>query len=134
MRKYPKREIKRLNDLWSEYIRKRAMLRVHGCERCKSWRSSWKELQAAHCFGRANHTTAWDIENGAGLCGGCHTYIDKNEDAKFALFRELIGNSKDFEMLYFRHKLTTKQLPVDFKLVEIQLKALIKQMDVVATT
>ena len=130
-----KREKKRLDDLWSEYIRKRAMSLVHGCQRCLTWKHDWKELQAAHCFGRANHTTCYDLENGAGLCGGCHTHIDRNEDAKYELFRGLIGNSKDFEQLYHRSKLTTKQIPIDVKLIEIQLKTLIKQLDaVVATT
>lgn len=119
---------KRLDDLYSEYIRKRAMLRIHGCERCHTWKSDWKELQAAHCFTRGNHTTRWDIRNGAGICGGCHLYIDSHEDAKFELFRNLIRDSKDFENLYFITNMTSKQSPVDYKLVEIYLKTLIKQL------
>ncbi len=120
---------KLLDGLWSEFIRKRAMYRAHGCERCRTYKQSWKELQAAHCFSRANHTTRWDIQNGAGLCGACHLYIDSHEDAKYELFRRLIDNSHEFEMLYILAHMTTKQAPVDHKMVEIYLKTLIKNLD-----
>jgi len=62
-------------------------------------------------------------------------YIDSHEDAKFELFRRLIGNSHEFEMLYTLSNMTSKQSPVDYKMTEIYLKTLIKQLDgVVATT
>ena len=61
--------------------------------------------------------------------------IDSHEDAKFELFRRLIGDSHEFEMLYSLANMTSKQSPVDYKLIEIYLKTLIKQLDgVVATT
>lgn len=128
-----KKEHNHLDELWSEYIRKRAMYRSHGCERphdsnSGNWKQSWKELQAAHCFGRSNRTTQFDPRNGAGLCGACHMYIDSHEDAKFELFRRLIGNSHEFEMLYAIAHMTSKQSPVDYKMTEIYLKTLIKQL------
>jgi hypothetical protein len=130
-----KKERKHLSDLWSEYIRKRAMMRVHACERCLTWKSGWKELDGAHCFTRNSRTTQFDPRNGAGLCGACHMYIDNHESAKFELFRRLIGDSHEFEMLYAIAHLTSKQSPVDYKMTEIYLKTLIKQLDgVVATT
>lgn len=129
-----KKERNHLDDLWSEYIRKRAMHRVHACERCLHWKESWKELQAAHCFSRNSRTTQFDPHNGAGLCGACHLYIDSHEDAKFELFQRLIGNSHEFEMLYALSNMTSKQSPVDPKMAEIYLKTLIKQLDGVVAT
>ena len=128
-----KKERSKLSDLWSEYIRKRAMYRVHACERCLHWKESWKELQAAHCFTRGSRTTQFDIRNGAGLCGACHMYIDSHEDAKFELFRKLIGDSHEFEMLYAIANMTSKQSPVDYKMTEIYLKNSTKRLDGVLT-
>jgi hypothetical protein len=123
------KQVDRLDDLWSEYIRKRAMYRVQACERCHHPKLDWHDLQAAHCFGRGQWETRWDIQNGAGLCGGCHRYIDRNPDAKFALFRDLIGDPKDFEMLFVRANISTKRSPTDYAAIEIGLKALLRQLD-----
>jgi len=117
-----------LDELYSEYIRKRAMYLTHGCQRCLSWKNDWHELQAAHCFGRGNGTTRHDIRNGAGICGGCHLYIDTHEEAKFDFFRKLIGTI-DLEKLYMLSNLTTKQYPIDYKAIEIFLKRGIKEFD-----
>jgi hypothetical protein len=56
-------------------------------------------------------------------------YIDSHQDAKFELFRRLIGNSHEFEMLYALANMTSKQSPVDYKMTEIYLKTLIEQLD-----
>jgi len=129
-----KRAIERLDNLYSEYIRKRAIYRVHACERCLHWKKDWVELQTAHCFTRHNLSSRLDIRNSAGLCGACHMYIDSHEDAKMELFRRLIG-SEDLQRLFVLSHLTSKQSPVDFKMTEIYLKTLIKRLDgVVATT
>lgn len=119
---------KKLDDLWSEYIRKRAMVETHGCQRCKTWKTSWRELQAHHCFSRTNRTTRFDIRCGAGICGGCHRYVQNHDDANMALFRELIG-SGELQRLYVLTNMTSKQAPVDRKMVEIYLKHLIKNID-----
>jgi hypothetical protein len=124
-----KKERNHLDALWSEYIRKRAMHESHGCQRCLQWKESWKELQAAHCFTRGSFTTRWSPLNGCGICGGCHLFIDSHESEKFELFRRLIGNSHEFEMLYAIAHMTSKQSPVDYKMTEIYLKTLIKQLD-----
>lgn len=123
------KQIKRCDMVWSEYIRKRAIVEAHGCQRCLSFKNNYQELQAAHCFGRDRLVTRWLMENGCGLCGGCHLYIDTHEDAKFELFRKLIGDSKEFERLYLLHNMTSRQSSVDLTLTEIALKALIKELD-----
>jgi len=119
---------KKLDALWSEYIRKRAMIEAHGCQRCKSYKQHWRELQAHHCFSRNHRTTRFDVRAGVGLCGGCHRYVQSHDDANMILFRELIG-SDDLQRLYVLTNLTSRQAPVDPKMVEIYLKTLIKNLD-----
>ena len=127
------KENAKLTALWSEYIRKRAMYLNNGCQRCKAWKKSWKELQAHHCFTSRNLTTRWDDRNGAGLCGGCHTYVQQHDDANMELFRELIG-SYQLQLLYITTNLTIKQAPIDRKAIEIYLKTKIKELDCCCTT
>ena len=123
--------IQRLDNLFSEYIRKRAYHEASGCQRCKTGHS-WDELQAAHCFTRGSYTTRWLPENALGICGGCHLYIDSHEGAKFALFREWVS-PKDLEHLYVLAHMTSKASPVDYKMTEIYLKNSIKRLDGVLT-
>lgn len=121
------RQEKRLKDLFSRYIRKRAMQRVGGCERCKTPKRSYKELQAAHLHSCRKHTTRWDIRNAVGLCGGCHQYLDSNKEAKIAFEIECLGE-EEYERLYVLAEMTTKQSPVDYTLIEIYLKQLLKEV------
>ena len=118
------RQEKRLDDLHREFIRKRAMARCGGCERCGSQKMSYKDLQTAHCHGRGRHTVRWDERNSAGLCGGCHRYIDSQITAKEELFRRLLGE-EEYERLYVLAEMTTKQSPVDYTLTELYLKQLL---------
>ena len=130
----PQKELENtLDDLWREAIRKLAMCREGGCERCHRPKEDYKKLQAAHCFGRSERTTRWDIRNGAGLCGACHMLIDRREDEKRALFTRILGE-KEYEMLYILAHMTTKQAPVDYKATEIALRMLIKELDSCCTT
>lgn len=123
------RTIERLDDLWSEFIRKRAFARGHRCERCGAWIVRWQDLDAAHNHTRDNRTTRWDPRNGAGLCWGCHRYIDRHEEAKKELFDKLIGDPREVEMLYILTNMTTKQAPVDYAATEIYLRQQIKELD-----
>lgn len=79
------RSEKVLTDLFSEYIRRRAVIRCGGCERCGHSKHDlvkdnglsfpgWKQLQAAHFIGRNAKNVKWDEDNAAGLCGGCHIH------------------------------------------------------------
>lgn len=122
-----------LDDLWSETVRKLAMRKDRGCQRCHTTKQSYKDLQAGHCFTRDSHTTRWATRNGAGLCGGCHIYIDNHEEAKRELFTELLGVD-EYRWLYILAHMTTKQAPVDHKVVEITLRMLIKELDSCCTT
>lgn len=115
----------RLDALFSEYIRKRAMQRVNGCERCLNAKYNYKELQAAHFHSRRKHTVRWDIRNSVGLCGGCHFHLDSHIDAKKEFAVKCLGKGEYFS-LYVLAEMTTRQSPIDYKLVELSLKQLLK--------
>ena len=123
----------RLDKLWSELIRRRAIFRVQRCERCAMMGTGvfkdWKELQAHHFFTRDNRTTRWDERNGCGLCGGCHNYVQKNDEANKELMIYLIPDAKERELLYVLTNMTTKQCPVDYTAVEIYLKQEIRRLE-----
>lgn len=98
--KQPKRKSE--DDLFSEYIRKRAIMRSGGCERCGAQKydiqkdngqvlSAWKLLDCAHLISRVHHGTAWDIDNALGLCSGCHFYFDREHKYHELFAIEKIG-------------------------------------------
>jgi len=114
----------RLDKLFSELVRKRAMLRAGGCERCGSQKTDYKQLQCCHCFGRGKRSIRWDEEDAAGLCGGCHMFIDAQHDHKEGLFRRLIGDSR-YELLEMRANIPQK---VDRDLIELYLQNKLKEL------
>ncbi len=117
----------KLDGLFRELIRRRAIIRVGGCERCGTPKKDYKELQTAHLHSCRNHTTRWDPRNGVGLCGGCHMYLDSHIDAKVEFARKLLGD--DYDRLYVLANMTSKQSPIDYKLTEIYLRARIKELE-----
>lgn len=91
-----------LDVLVSEFIRKRAIERVGGCERCLTPKHdvqkengdifpAWKQLQNSHYKGRAKKSTRWDEDNCAGLCGGCHRYLTSQPDEHSEWFKQRLG-------------------------------------------
>lgn len=76
------------------------MLRAGGCERCLAPKTGYKSLQCAHFKGRGRYSTRWLEENAAGLCGGCHLYIDSQDDAKTEFFTRLLGEDKLYIVEY----------------------------------
>ena len=139
MNKKPKRKtdrqktIARLDVLFSGFIRKRAMQRVSGCERAKYVKGhkptrDWKELDCAHRHSRRKLTVRWDERNAAGLCGGCHMYLDSHPEEQIEFFRNLLGE-EEYEGLYIRANMTTKQSLMDYNLIEIYLKQKIKELE-----
>lgn len=113
-----------LDDLFSEYIRKRAILRVGGCERCGAGKASYKELQCMHNHGRGKQSVRFDPDNALGGCYGCHSHIDSQHTAKEQLFREKLGD-KRYEALEARALIKGKP---DRKMVSMWLRAKIKKM------
>jgi len=131
--KQPKRSPE--DDLFSEYIRKRAILRAGGCERCLTPKvdvqldsgtvtPAWKQLDCAHLISRVHHGTAWDPDNALGLCSGCHFYIDRLE-RKDVFIIEKVG-------LYTYQELLLKKDGVhhiDHAAVRLYLKKLIEELN-----
>lgn len=117
----------RLDSLFRELIRLRAMKLAGGCQRCLSPKKGYKDLDTGHCHGRGKRTVRWDPRNAAGICGGCHRYIDAQITAKESLFRKLLGD--DYDRLYILANMTSKQSPIDYKLVEIYLKEEIRRLN-----
>ena len=127
-RKTTKQE-ERLDKLFSEFIRRLAIKKVGGCEKCKapkydmvkedgSTLPAWKQLQCAHFGGRRKHSVRWDEDNAAGICGGCHTYFHANPDKATEWFRKRLGGKAD--LLEVRAQMSGKD--IDKSAVEIYLK------------
>ena len=122
------RQEKRLDDLYSRYIRERAMQLAGGCQRCKMPKINYKGLQTCHIHSRRKHTVRWDPRNAFGGCGGCHFYLDSHIDAKAEFAKKLLGE-EEYERLYVLAEMTTKQSPIDYTLIEIYLKQLLKEVN-----
>lgn len=98
-----------LDKLFSEFIRKRAMSRVHGCERCLSWKADYKQLQCAHLTGRWKKSTRWDEDNAIGACGGCHMVLDRDHTAKEDFILSHLGQ-EGYDLLKARARTPARYL------------------------
>lgn len=87
-----------LDKLVSEYVRRRAMQRVGGCERCEAKKTDYKDLQWAHLWSRWHKSIRWNEDAAAGLCGGCHMLIDRDPEMKLALRVKLLGENRSVIM------------------------------------
>ena len=117
----------RLDALASEYIRRRAMQRIGGCERCHQGIVSWNDLQWAHYRSRNKHSVRWDESNAVGLCGGCHTHLDRNPNEKVEFFRTLLGQ-EEFAHINLRAEATMRSATTDYKAIEIYLNQKINEL------
>lgn len=120
--------IARLDALASEYVKKRAMARCGGCERCHQGKVSWRNLQWAHYRGRNKHSVRWDESDAAGLCGGCHTYLDRNPNEKVEFFRILLGQ-EEFDRINLRAEMTMRGATTDYAAIEIYLRMKISELE-----
>ena len=114
-----------LDVLCSEYIRKKALQRVGGCERCLTQKASWKELQWCHFIGRRNKHVRWDEFNSYGLCGACHMYLHSHPLEWVALVTRIIGE-EGFDLLQARMRQTGK---IDREAIRLYLQEEIKKLE-----
>jgi hypothetical protein len=125
-----------LDVLFSEFIRKRAIKRCGGCERCLTPKfdivkdngnvfPAWQFLQNSHFFGRTDKSTRFDEDNCAGLCGACHMYLEHHPHEHDAWFRQYLGDEK-FELLLSRNRQREKP---DKKILTIYYQSKIKELD-----
>ena len=89
-----------LDKLFSEFIRKRAIKEVGGCERCLTWKESYLRLQCSHFMGRRKRSVRFDEDNAVGLCPACHMYLTSNPLEHVEFFRKRLGQR--YEMLEAR--------------------------------
>jgi len=82
-------KINSLDALTSKIVRLRAK---NQCQRCLKYRE-FKELQCAHCFGRANKKVRHDLDNMLALDYYCHQLIDSDPEEKRNLFIKHLGQN-----------------------------------------
>jgi len=128
-----------LDDLFSEFIRKQAIVRVGGCEYCLRPKydilkenvdilPDWKQLQCAHFDGRSNKAVRWDIQNAAGMCPPCHASFDAHPFEKIEWVKQHLGED-EFNMLQSR--LRNIYPKPDKKAIELYLKTKIKELETI---
>ena len=121
-------KIEALDRLFSEFIRKRAML-TGGCEYCGTEKHdapkangntlpAWKQLQTAHFHSRRKLSTRYDPDNASGLCPACHMHIDGNPYEHVGFYQKRLGQEK-FEQLNLRANMTMK---IDREMIKADLK------------
>uniref|UniRef100_A0A6H2A1D5 Uncharacterized protein n=1 Tax=viral metagenome TaxID=1070528 RepID=A0A6H2A1D5_9ZZZZ len=79
------------------------MKRKGGCERCGTPKESYLKLQCCHFHGRSAKSVRWDEDNAAGMCMGCHTYLDGHPMEKVEFFKTLLGEEA-FDKLNARYR------------------------------
>ena len=119
----------------SEYVRRRAIQRVHGCERCLTPKydtqkedgsnyPAWKQLQASHFIGRSNKAVRYDSDNLAGLCMGCHMYFTAHPLEHVEWFKARLGDK--FDLLQARARTPARY--IDKEVIRLYYKAKIKEV------
>lgn len=102
----------KLDEMFSQYVRRRAMSRAGGCERCGAQKHdiekedgsifpAWKQLQCSHFWGRNKKLVRFDEMNACGLCAACHMYLEHHPLEHVEFFRNLIGE-REFDLLTAR--------------------------------
>jgi len=114
-----------LDELFSEFIRKRAIKRVGGCERCLAPKTDYKQLQCSHFFGRAKKSVRWDEDNAVALCMGCHAYFTAHPLEHIEWFKARLGDK--FNLL--RARARTPARYIDKEAIRLYLKAKIKELE-----
>ena len=111
----------KLDALFSEYIRKRAIQEVGGCERCLTKKfdiqeengdifPSWKRLQCSHFHSRGKQSVRFDEDNAIGVCGACHLYLSAHPLIHVEFFKARLGDK--FDLLNARARTPAKYLDI----------------------
>jgi hypothetical protein len=115
-----------LDSLVSEYVRKRAVKRVGGCEKCLK-PHNWKDLQCSHFFGRKDKATRYDADNLVGICFYCHNHFHAFPLEHVQWFEQHLGK-ENFELLQGRNRILEKP---DKKILTLYYQQQIKLLDIV---
>jgi len=123
------------DKLFSEYIRRRAIQRVHGCEKCKAplfdvqkdngtVLPAWRLLECSHFHGRRKQSVRYHEDNAAGLCFTCHQHLGENPHEHDEWFKERLGERR-FELLNIQAQQVVKP---DVAAIRLYLKALLARL------
>ena len=105
MAKTPSRKllVKKLDAIFSEYIRRRyARNEIATCVTCGK-KDHWKKLQAGHFMSRKHYSTRWDEDNVEVQCSACNVFRYGEQ----YLFAKYLGNEKA-DMLLAKSRETVK--------------------------
>ena len=127
--------IKALDAMCSEYVRRKAIRDIGGCERCKTQKfdiqkengetfESWKQLQWSHYWGRGKHSVRYVPENAAGICGGCHLYLTAHPQEHTEWFKKRLGE-REYLLLEIQAQTPQK---LDYEAIRIYLKEKLKEI------
>ncbi len=115
-----------LDILFSEVIRRRAVVRHNGCERCLK-PMAWQRLQCSHFWGRAKRSVRYDEDNANGFCFGCHQYLGSHP-AEYASWKLQELGQKAYDLLDVRaHQVRGQKL--DTKIISLYLKEKLKELN-----
>lgn len=113
-----------LDRLFSEFIRKRAVLTAGGCEYCGK-KLPWKRLDCSHFIGRRKRSTRWDPDNACGLCRTCHFYLGEHPYEHTKFFEKRLGSER-LEQLIIKSNTIVKP---DREKIELTLKEALRTLD-----
>lgn len=105
MPKKPTRKtlITKLDNVFSEYIRRRyAKNEIATCVTCGK-KDHWKKLQAGHFMSRKHYATRWDEDNVGVQCSACNVFRYGEQ----YLFAKYLGTEKA-DMLLAKSRETVK--------------------------
>lgn len=102
-----KKLVKRLDDVFSSYIRNRDN---HVCVTCGSQLNS----TCGHLFSRVNYSTRWDEDNAFCQCAGCN-YRHEFEPYPFFKFYIKKFGQKKLDEMDFKHRQVKKFSNSDLK-------------------
>ena len=97
MPKKPSRKllVKKLDAIFSEYIRRRyAKNEIATCVTCGK-KDHWKKLQAGHFMSRKHYSTRWDEDNVEVQCSACNVFRYGEQ----YLFAKYLGEEKADKLL-----------------------------------
>lgn len=129
--------IDKLDVLFSEYIRKRAVINMGGCEYCGKLfydkpkenggvLPAWRQLDCSHFIGRRKRSTRYDPDNAIGTCSHCNRfYLPEHPFEHTEFFRKRLGSAR-LEQLIIKGNTIVK---IDKETVEADLKEKLRLLE-----
>jgi hypothetical protein len=103
MSKERKKIIKKLDTVFSKYIRERDHYKCCVC----GVTSATHIIQCGHLFSRVSHSTRWDEKNALAQCAGCNLIHEHDfEPLRQAWLSR--HSQKEYDLLYTKFKKSTK--------------------------